>query len=97
MPKQGTTESSRLDQNVAKFRASETASKLLFGATEISSEMGVQQGDPLGPLLFSLTLQPLLRELASHRAANKLELEFPVYLESFSVFSLIKLAYKIGN
>ena len=29
----------------------------------IDSEVGVQQGDPLGPLFFSFALQPLLLEL----------------------------------
>ena len=31
----------------------------------ILSEEGVQQGDPLGPLLFCLTLQPIIRKLVS--------------------------------
>ena len=38
-------------------------SKLFFDGAVISSEVGVQQGDPLGPLFFSLALQPLLLEL----------------------------------
>ena len=36
----------------------------------------MQQGDPLGPLLFALALQPLLSELASSRAPGRLELVF---------------------
>ena len=40
-------------------------SKLVLGASTIASENGVQQGDPLGPLLFSLALQPVLQELAN--------------------------------
>ena len=38
-------------------------SKLFFDGTVINSEVGVQQGDPLGPLFFSYALQPLLLEL----------------------------------
>ena len=36
---------------------------LAFGEFLISSEVGVQQGDPLGPLLFCLDLQSILQSL----------------------------------
>ena len=38
-------------------------SKLFFNATHIQSESGVQQVDPLGSLLFSLGLWPIIKEL----------------------------------
>ena len=38
---------------------------LKFGAGCVQSQEGAQQGDPLGPLLFSLTLHPLLEGLLS--------------------------------
>ena len=38
---------------------------LRFGNDIIWSLEGIQQGDPLGPLLFCLTVQPLLRSLSS--------------------------------
>ena len=38
---------------------------LVFGEFEIESREGAQQGDPLGPLLFCLTLQPVLNDLHS--------------------------------
>ena len=50
-----------------------TPSWLSFGDKWISSEMGPQQGDPLGPLLFSLTLHPLLVRLKSDIAFSYLD------------------------
>ena len=41
---------------------------LFFGSIVLQSMAGVQQGDPLGPLLFSLVLHPL---------ASKVQTEFP--------------------
>jgi len=45
--------------------AYQNTSILQYGQRTIASEEGVQQGDPLGPLLFCLTVQPLLLSLAS--------------------------------
>ena len=41
------------------------ATALKFGDSTIWSEEGPQQGDPLGPLLFCLTIQPILQSLSS--------------------------------
>ena len=40
-------------------------SKLFFGGTIITSATGVQQGDPLGPALFSMTTMALSHQLRS--------------------------------
>jgi len=51
-------------------------SKLVFGSRTIGSESGGQQGDPLGPLFFSLALQPVLQELSLSRVTGGLELVY---------------------
>lgn len=38
---------------------------LFFGNETISSEVGAQQGDPCGPMAFSLCIQPVIEDLAS--------------------------------
>ncbi|XP_026390360.1 uncharacterized protein LOC113285825 [Papaver somniferum] len=40
--------------------------KLYYDQYVLSSALGVQQGDPLRPLLFSLTLHPLVKTIASN-------------------------------
>jgi hypothetical protein len=37
------------------------SSSLFFGEKTIPSEVGVQQGDPCGPMTFSATIQPLVK------------------------------------
>ncbi|XP_026436183.1 uncharacterized protein LOC113334051 [Papaver somniferum] len=39
--------------------------KIYYDHYILSSALGVQQGDPLGPLLFALTLHPLVKSIAS--------------------------------
>lgn len=39
--------------------------RLYYGESTLSSAQGVQQGDPLGPLLFALTLHPLVSKIAT--------------------------------
>ena len=50
---------------------------LQFGNSTLGSQSGVQQGDPLGPLLFALVVQPLAEELSSLTVnGKKLDLTF---------------------
>ena len=50
-------------------------SHLYYGeGTPLASSAGVQQGDNLGPLLFSLALQPTLERLAALRGAGGLDI-----------------------
>ena len=47
------------------YSAYQTPSFLFCGDHVLQSEEGVQQGDPLGPLLFCLTIHPLVTKLTS--------------------------------
>ena len=47
------------------FSAYEEPSSLFCGDPVLPSQEGVQQGDPLGPLLFCLTIYPLIQQLTS--------------------------------
>lgn len=38
---------------------------LMYRSNELSSEVGCQQGDPLGPAIFSLAINPIIQNLAS--------------------------------
>ena len=42
-----------------------SSSRLRYGKYTVLSSEGVQQGDPIGPLLFCLTIHPLLSQLNS--------------------------------
>jgi hypothetical protein len=48
-------------------------SNLLYGGKLITSEVGAQQGDPLGPLLFSLGIQPIIQALESELVLGYLD------------------------
>ena len=49
-----------------------TAPKAFHSMGTISSETGVQQGEPLGPLIFCLVLQKLVATVASDDESSQL-------------------------
>jgi hypothetical protein len=52
-----------------------------FPRTVVSSQSGVRQGDPLGPLLFALTVQGPLEEVAAMGLARPLACAFDTFLQ----------------
>ena len=57
-----------------------TTAKLFVGQHIIGASSGVQQGDPLGPLLFALVLQPLLL-----RIREEFALTIGAYLDDLTI------------
>ena len=55
------------------YSAYACSTHLLHGRYLILSQEGPRQGDPLGPLLFSITLQPLLESLISELSLGYLD------------------------
>jgi hypothetical protein len=55
------------------------AASLFIGKGIIKSSIGVQQGDPLGPLLFAVALQPLLMKI------KDLGVDVAAYLDDFTI------------
>ena len=61
------SEANRLKLPGLKFISSayDRSSSLFYNDIIIPSQMGVQQGDPLGPFLFCLAIQSIIRSLKS--------------------------------
>jgi len=73
-------------------------SYLFFGPYVISSEKGAQQGDLIGPLLFSNTLQPVLSSLQAHLNLGYLDdvtLGGPVEMVASDVADIVNAGSKI--
>ena len=75
------------------------SSILKFGEHSVWSAMGPQQGDPLGPLLFCLTIQPILNSLRSNLTVSFLDdltLGGPEFIVADDVNSIIRQAASVG-
>lgn len=74
-------------------------SVLKFRNFEILSQEGVQQGDPLGPLLFSLSIHPLLQNLHSDLVVgymDDLSLGGSEVTVATDIDNIISAGHKIG-
>jgi hypothetical protein len=58
----------------------------------VSSQGGVRQGDPLGPLLFALTLQGPLEEVAAMGLARLLAYANEMFLQGALVPTMLAFA-----
>jgi hypothetical protein len=67
-----------------------SATKLWFGDAEIESAEGVQQGDPIGPLLFCLTIHDLLQNIHCDFVAGYLD-DISIGGSIESVFSAVQI------
>jgi hypothetical protein len=72
-----------------------SSSILKFGRFTILSHEGVQQGDPLGPLLFCLAVHPILSSLVSPLVAGYLD-DFTIGGSVFSVARDVELIHAEG-
>ena len=76
-----------------------TPSTLFFGQYRISSQVGPQQGDPVGPLCFSNTIHPLLLSLDSTLNLGYLDdvsLGGPMDVVAADVATIIKTGSQLG-
>ena len=81
------------------YSAYSCSSLLKFSDESVISSEGVQQGDPIGPLLFCLTLQPLLNSLTTSLKIGYLDdvtIGGPISSVNSDVLSVVSKGSDIG-
>jgi hypothetical protein len=73
-------------------------STLFFGNHLISSSVGVQQGDPCGPMIFSLAIQPIILSLEpTYRGIRRFKIKEIPFREDFPCHSTWKRCKHSGH
>ena len=81
------------------FLSYSRTSLLQYGDWNVESQVGVQQSDPIGPLLFCLTIQPLLGSLRSTLKAGYLDditLGGPAQIVAADVHTVLREGQDLG-